>query len=554
MTRAVTDTTAPSAVDSAARVAPPPARLGALRDAVTGARMAARFALELPQYLRGRLGAAEAAAIVRARHAEREANFLRLVREGIYAHRRSPYRILLEAIGCTEHDIVGLVRTEGLDGALARLEQDGVYLTVDEFRGRSAIVRGSTRIAPEDVDCRNPLTAEHVRSWTGGSGGSALAVHLDLNCVRDRAVNMQLALCARGGEHWHKAVWSLRGLVPVLWYSAMPPRDVRWFTQMDPASRGWRSRFGWSARLLAWEGRLLGLPVPRPEYAPLEAPDALLRWIGDTKRAGGVPHVWTTPSAAVQLAETARERQVSLVGTECTITGEPVTAARLGSIADAGMRAVPDYGSVESGGTIAYGCLAPASPDDVHVWDDLNAVNRAGTPAFPPDTLLVTSLMASAPFILLNVSMGDRAVLGSRACGCPMEALGWRTHLTRIASFEKVTARGAAFDDASVIAILEDELPRRLGGGPTDYQLVEEAGDRGRPRVRLIVSPRVGPLDLEAARDAFLEALGRSTEVERDMVAQWRDTGTLEVVREQPRATSAGKILHLVSDDADPPR
>jgi hypothetical protein len=166
----------------------------------------------------------------------------------------------------------------------------------------------------------------------------------------------------------------------------------------------------------------------------------------------------------------------------------------------------------------------------------------------------VSSLLATSPYLLLNLSMGDRARVSTRACGCAMETFGWTTHLCDIRSFEKLSAGGLTFDDGAVVGILEDVLPGRFGGGPTDYQLVEESGECGHARLRLLVDPRIGEVDAAAVRDAFLDALGQGREVERDMAAQWRAMDTLHVAREAPRVTRMGKILHLVGVDKEEAR
>jgi hypothetical protein len=130
-------------------------------------------------------------------------------------------------------------------------------------------------------------------------------------------------------------------------------------------------------------------------------------------------------------------------------------------------------------------------------------------------------------------------------CGCPLERLGWTTHLREIRSFEKLTAGGMTFLDADVVRVLEDVLPARFGGGPTDYQLLEEEAQDGSPRLRLLVHPTVGPLEPAGVAEAFLAAIGRGSGAERVMALEWRESGLLHVERRAPRATAAGKILHL---------
>jgi hypothetical protein len=247
----------------------------------------------------------------------------------------------------------------------------------------------------------------------------------------------------------------------------------------------------------------------------------------------------------------AEQLGVSLQGARFTVTGEPVTAARLAAIRRAGGDPVPDYGCVDTGGSLTYGCLAPEAPDDVHFFADLHGLIQADATPFPRNALLITSLRDTAPFILLNVSMGDCATVTARRCGCPLEMLGWPTHLKQIRSFEKLTALGVTFEDGEIIPLLEELLPRTFGGGPTDYQLEEQESADGASSLNLRVRPSVGDVDAEAVLRFFLEEIGKSSEIKRNMAAIWRQTGLLRVVRGEPRRTSGGKILHLMAASSE---
>jgi len=512
--------------------------------------MAARVLGRLPSYLRHPLTIPECRAVVARRLAGRVSSFLELARRAIFEQPDSPYRALLRHAGCEQEDLARLVHDEGIEGALRTLCRAGVYLTVDEFKGRRPAVRGSTSIDVDPDRLCNPLCVPHLWSSTGGSRGPATRVRLDLRCVRERAVNMFLALDARGGARWRNAVWGIRGISPLLWYSACGGPASRWFVQLDPAMRDTRQRFLWSARTLVWASRLARVPLPRPEYVSIERPQRIVDWLRQTLLKGEVPHLWGSPSAVVRLCEEAARTSVDLDGARFTITGEPVTSARLAAIRGVHGDAVPDYGAVDSGGTIAYGCLAPLAPDEVHVFSDLNAVIEADAPALPAGALLVSSLQDTAPFILVNVSMGDRATITQRRCGCAMEGLGWNTHLHGIRSFEKLTAGGMTFDDTDVIRVLEEVLPGRFGGGPTDYQLIEDTREDGHARLRLLVHPKLGPLDPTLLCDVFVRAVGGDDETRSDMAAQWRDGGFLRIDRTAPHRTETGKILHLIAAPA----
>jgi hypothetical protein len=308
---------------------------------------------------------------------------------------------------------------------------------------------------------------------------------------------------------------------------------------------GLHPRYRWSVRLLHWASRLAGAPLPPVEHVPLDAPFPIADWMARTLRAGEIPHLWAFPSSAVRLCQAAEEAGLDLGGARLTVTGEPVTDARLAVIRRAGAEPVPDYGSADSGGPMSYGCLAPEASDEVHFFHDLHALIQAEEGPCPAGALLVSSIRPTAPIVLFNVSMGDRAVVTDRACGCPLEALGWRRHLHTIRSYEKLTAGGMTFIDTDVIRVLEEVLPRRFGGGPTDYQILEEEMDGGHPRLCILVAPSVGAVDGAAVSETFLAAIGAGSATARVMAAQWRQGGVVRVERQAPLATPSGKILHL---------
>src|SRR5262245_6104317 len=103
------------------------------------------------------------------------------------------------------------------------------------------------------------------------------------------------------------------------------------------------------------------------------------------------------------------------------------------------------------------------------------------------------------------------------------------------------------FLDADVIRVLEEVLPAQFGGAPTDYQLVEDEGPDGLPRLALVVHPSVGPVPAAAMARAFLAAIGGGSGAERMMGIVWREAELVRVERRPPLLTESGKILHLYS-------
>jgi hypothetical protein len=514
------------------------------------ARLGARFLRSLPAFLRDPVSSRDARAIQAGRIRDRASAFRAAVRR-IYGHPESPYRKLLESVGCEHGDVERLVEREGVEGALRALCRRGVYLTVSEFKGREQIRRGSTVIDSGPDLLRNPAAAFHFPIRSGGSRSAGTPVLIDFAFVRGCAVSTRLLLDAWGDDGWEKAVWETVGAgarFRLLKYTAASARPSRWFSHVDPRAPGPGAMFLWSERAMRWGSRVARIPLPPPELAPVEDPLPVALWMREVLRAKGTPYLFTFPSSAVRLCSTALECGIDLTGARLLLGGEPITEARLSVVRRAGAWGLPRYGSMECG-PVGYGCLAPTGADDVHLLQDMHALiqppDDASSDALPPDALLVTSLHPRAPFMLLNVSMGDQAVMERRACGCELERLGYGVHLREIRSFEKLTGEGITLLGTDVIAVLEEMLPGRFGGAPGDYQLVEEEREDGRPRLRLLVHPGLGEMDEVALAEAFLGAIGSGSEGQRMMEKVWRDAGLLQVERRAPEPTGAGKLLHL---------
>jgi hypothetical protein len=509
-----------------------------------------RLLCRLPAFLHDTLGPTESRAILAERLARRDADFLALVGRAVYANPASPYRRLLAHAGCEHGDLVSLVGRHGVEGALRTLLAAGVYLTNDELKGRRPVVRGTLSFHVDPTGLRNPALSFHLTQHSSGSRGAATPALLDLRSIREEAANLAAFVHAVGSATAVHAIWSVPGgtaMGLLLQLAATGMRPARWFSQVDPATPGLHPRYRWGAGILRAGSLLAVRPLPAPRHVPVEQPLPIVRWMADVLAAGCTPHLWTFASNAAVVAQAAIRAGVSLGGARVSLSGEPVTAGRLAAVRAAGATPIPRYGASETG-ALGHGCLAPAWPDDLHFESDRFALVQPGAlgpPGLCPDTLLLTSLRPATRLVLVNASVGDQAAVAARACGCPLEALGWTIHLHGVRSQEKLTAGGMTVPNDEVLRVLEEVLPSRFGGGPTDYQLWEEEDEGGRARLRLLVHPAVGPLDLSAVAEVFLAAIGPGAGVERIMALAWRDGGLLRVERGVPERTATGKIHHL---------
>ena len=512
----------------------------------------ARLSRDLPRFLRAPLSSDQALATVRRRLAEREVCFLRIVERAIYGRPRSPYRQLLQAVGCELGDLRALLAAEGLEGALRALAARGAYLSFDEFKGRRPVVRGSRTFHFRESDFDNPFIFPHIEALSGGTRGPRTSVKMTLPYFADLAASTAVAFRAHGLGNDEHAVW-LQGFTPGFIYAKLGRPTSAWFYPSEPLS----ARLALASWYIALLGRASGQPLPLPRPLPVQAPGRLVDWLAQRRRKGTDVCVTTYASSAVRVCLRARERGLTLEGV-CFITlGEPFTEAKRQALDAVGARALVRYAFTEAG-IIGYACGTPRASDDLHfLSDSYGLVQRpraVGADGPEVDALLFTSLLPTAPKILLNVESGDYARMERRPCGCAQGAAGLDVHLSEIRSFEKLSSEGMTFVQTDLLHILEEVLPAHFGGTGADYQVVEQEGEHGIGCLVLLASPAIGPIDEDRLRSTFLAGLGRGHAVDRYGARMWAEAGTVQVKRDWPVPTGSGKILpfHLLGTGPAP--
>jgi hypothetical protein len=519
------------------------------------ARLFGRLARALPGFLREPLDAQTAHARVRTDLHRRGENLLRIITQGILSVPGSPYRTLLKHAGATADDVADLIRRDGVEGALTRLYDAGVYVSLDEFKGRRPVARGSLRLEVTARDFDNPLTTIHYAAQSGGSRSSGTRIAIDLAHNARSAIYDLLLFETHGVVDRPYVIWQPTlpygaGMNAVLRYAKLGRAAARWFAQNRAPLLGKSWQHGWLTRFLVLATGWYGRATPQPQHVPLAQAERIAACLAQLKARGTPALVNTNASSGTRICLAAREHGLDIAGTVFRLGGEPLTDARARVLASSGSRAVTVYGMGEIG-RIGLPCARPEAVDDVHLLlDKLSVIRRsrtahAGAPPVPVN--VYTTLVSSTPKLMLNVESDDFGQLHERSCGCRLERLGLGLHLHTIRSHEKLTSEGMNFLGHDLIQLIEEVLPAQFGGGPTDYQLVEDEDTNGLPSVQLLVSPRVGALSEPSVADAVIAFLNQVPGAGGRFGERWRDGQTLSIVRRDPYATSASKVLALHS-------
>ena len=454
----------------------------------------------------------------------------------------SPYARLMVVAGCEPGDVRRLVAEDGLEGALTRLAQAGVYVAFDELKGRRAAVRGSQRLWFRDREFDNPNVTPHFVSFTSGSGGRPSRVLRSLQPIAEQAATPALALAAHGIEHSRHAHWTNYPIDRMILQAKLGRPVEAWF--FPQSTLPWQARL--SARYLQWIGKVAGVRFPSPRPCAPEDGEGMARELYRRQRGSPPLVVNAITSMAVRAALAAERAGLDLSGVTFILDSEPVTEARLRPLRAVGARVIVNYASMELSG-LAYSCATGLGPDDLHFSSDRFAVverEREATPGGPMvRAMLFTALRPFVQKIAINVELGDSARIERRACGCELGALGLTTHLSEVRSFEKLSGEGVTLARSELLHVLESVMPERFGGSSVDYQLVEEESTDGSTRLVVRVDPSVGPLDEAAVCETVLAELRREDVVTQYHAELLERAGTLRVLRQPPIATAAGKVL-----------
>jgi hypothetical protein len=513
-----------------------------------------RFAWGLRKFLKEPITLEQSLQIIRQRLENRENNLLAIAKKAIYEHEASPYLKLLRMIGCEYGDFEKMVRSEGVESSLKKIADEGVFISIEEFKGKKDAIRGGQVFRFKERDFDNPYLAGHLQASSGASRSAGTRTVFDFNYMTEiiTAYNIPI-LNALDALDLPFALWMPimpgPGPITVLTHTKGGITPVKWFSPVERSGFKPSLRSRMATNYIVYMGRIFGAKLPKPEYIPLDEAWKVAQWMADIVKTRGGCCLNTYTSAAVRICQAAREKGLDIAGAMFMVCGEPITEIKRKEIeSTTGVTLCPVYGSTEAG-AVGEGCFNSVAADDVHLLKDSFAliqkpreVPHAGVSV---DAFLFTTLSQLAPKILLNEETGDYGVVETRRCGCKLEELGFTDHIHNIRGFDKLTGEGMTFIGTDLVNIIEKVLPAKFGGFSTDYQMVEEEDEKGHTRMSVIVSPEMGDLDEAEIIQTIIAELGKGSDAQRMMSKVWSQAKILRVKRMRPIATARGKLLPL---------
>jgi hypothetical protein len=476
----------------------------------------------------------------------REANFLR-VAKGVLANKEHPYARLFEGAGCAYADLEAELGRNGLEATLNRLLAEGVYLTLDEFRCNTEIVRGGRHILATMADWDNAAGKGPLQNFSSGtSGRKSLRTNHGLEYANFGGAAGRILLDEF--QNVRRAIVTMMPILP----SSNGLGSCLGGAKLGYPTEGWFALGGGSmlknahykamtAAIVA-RLRLGGANVPYPTYLEPDDFSPVAEFIAKRKKEGTGIAIMGMVSSVTRVAGAAIDGGLDIRGTLALVTGESLTDAKRDLIERAGIEVYPMYATSEFGG-IGLPCRQMRSGNCVHIaLASIALVSRRQESWSDEDvdSLHITNLLPFAPRMLINVEIGDTGVIEPATCDCEYSRLGYRLQVRDMAAITKLRGQGHTLGAPEVVRLLEEGLAKQFGGRPGDYQLLEVEG-QAQTEMVLRIHPRAGVASPEKVLEYFL-AQCRRTYGGSLTVLHWAESNAVRVEVMPPILAASGKF------------
>lgn len=509
------------------------------------------FIVHLRRFLRESSDLKKSRQSIQQRVEQREDNFLSVLKRAIYDNYNSPYRRIIQSARISFQDIQYSVSRSGIEETLRFLKKKGVYLTLDEIKGRKRTIRSGLDIRFKESDFNNPCISPAFYIQSGGT----------MNGGTGTRTNISFAFLAQRAQHRHTMfdLFSLFEGPVFLWYPTLGGVEMaillecakigkpaaKFFYMVEDIAKNPTFTAKMAFHYLRYIGKTIGVSFPAPENISINEPSEIVKHIQSIMQKSVTLCIRTFVSSAVRIASIAKKNNISLNGVKFWVSGEPLTRGKAQEISDSGAECICQYSFGETGGTVAIGCGDPLFPDDVHLFSDLFAVIQHTIQSDYSERnfegFLFTTLSLQAPKILLNVENGDYGIVEQRKCTCMLGNLGLTTHIHSIRSFEKFNGEGITIFGCDFIHLIDNVLVPHYGGNSTDYQFIEEH-DKNVSSTSLAISPEIGVVDENEVLHRIYKELAIS-QAYKTQLNLWCQSGTLKIKRIRPLRNRRGKIF-----------
>jgi hypothetical protein len=504
-----------------------------------------RLAISFPKYLGNYLTIEHAIEELKFRLENRERRFLQACKKLIFNNPRSPYLKLLLWAGCNFQDFEKSVYSNGIESTLEKLRNQDVYLTPEEFKSQTPICRKGLTIETTPGDFDNPyLLPKSLHAATSGTASKSTRVLYDWNFMLEEAANEMLLYETHGVLNAPSAFWlpslpSISGIHNVLIHMRFRKPPDKWFSQLQPDLKS-RIKMKYVARC----GQIYKMKMPDPEFTEINNAERVARWMENVIKEKGICVVKTFASSAIRIAQAAVKCGMDLSGSIMFTGGEPLTDRRHKYLQAAGIKAFARFVATESG-WISGGCNNAEAPDTMHIYTDRMALIQRRRTANNINALLFTTLSSHTPKVLLNAELGDSGTMTQRNCDCSFGKLGMNLHVSEVRSFDKFTYEGMTLP-GSILDEVISELVQNAGGGPDDYQYIENQNEEGLIKLTISISPHVKIPDEKVFADTILQNLQSKSAAANIASYFWKQADTLQIVREIPQISRGFKMLPIV--------
>lgn len=510
-----------------------------------------RVAFGFHNYVKRPLTLTQAFDNVKRRMDNRERNFLDVTRVLIYNNPYSPYRKLLLWAGCKYEDLKESIRHKGIEKTLEKLRDEGVYITLEEFKSKIPICRKGLTIETCETDFDNPfLMGKIVEASTSGSRSKGSRVMYDWNFIEEEADNEMILYQAHDLLDSPLILWlpglpAISGIHNLLMNLKFRRPPVKWFSQLNNDISILSNA---SLKYISWLCKLNGLFIPQPEFVSLSDAPKVARWIEKTIKVRGSCVLRTYTSSAIRVVKACMEEGIDITGCTIFVGGEPLTKERYNFFEACGIEVFPRYVATETG-LIGASCKGREYPDDMHLYIDRLAVIQRMRETFIGNHLinsfLFTTLSRNTGKVLFNTEIGDFGHLKYKGCNCILGELGMNVHISMVRSHDKLTGEGMTLLGSEFDEIV-GELIIKAGGSPDDYQFWETQDSKGCSKLIIAVSPDIkGFNEMEFSNTLFSYLYNRN---KGTMVTAsiWQQAETFEIIRAYPEITKGFKKLQIV--------